>query len=114
MATRAKHPEQQRWNFDHDPESRPLGCNGLYGKSGAAKHRYRKEPVCDACKASQNHYERELNRGQKYPRVLKPCGTPAAALRHRYNNEPLDLACHEALLAARRKRHAARRARLAA
>jgi hypothetical protein len=29
-------------------------------------------------------------------RTLKPCGTRAAAVRHRHNNEPLDELCAEA------------------
>lgn len=77
----------------HDPEARPLGCNGRYGTAGSVRHIRRKEPACEACKASANHYHRERRRGQLYPRRLKPCGTQAAAQRHRYHGEELDFAC---------------------
>ena len=90
------HPNA-RWDLDHDPDDRPLGCNGRYGKSGAAGHYYRGEPRCDACAASQRHYEKERARGQLYPRVLKPCGTVAAAKRHQGNNEPMDFECSNAI-----------------
>ena len=88
-----KDASKQRWNLDHDPEARPLGCNGRYGKSGVNLHRYHKTPYCDACKASARHYEREVRRGQKYPRVLRPCGTRAAAERHRNKGEELCWPC---------------------
>jgi len=85
------------WDLEHDPEARPLGCNGRYGKSGAAAHYARGEPRCDDCAASQRHYEKEWRRGQRYPRVLKQCGTVAAAKRHQGNNEPMDFDCSEAI-----------------
>jgi len=81
------------WKFDHDPEDRPIGCNGRYGTSGAAKHHYHREEVCDDCKASARHYARERKRGQLYPRKLQPCGTRAAALRHRDRGEERCLPC---------------------
>jgi hypothetical protein len=82
------------WKLDHDPETRPLGCNGRYGNSGGTAHRKRGETACDQCKASAAHYRRERTRGGIKPRKLKPCGTWAAAARHRHHNEPLDFACY--------------------
>ena len=112
---RTKAHPNARWKLDHDPEALPLGCNGLYGKSGYNKHKYHGTEPCEACKESKRHYERERDRGQNYPRKLKPCGTPAAAKRHRYNKEPLDIACR---LAEQRERNEIRdrkrRAKLAA
>lgn len=102
------------WKFDHDPEAKPLGCNGRYGTSGSAKHHYHKTPPCEDCKASARHYARERARGQKYPRVLYPCGTRPAALRHRAKGEPLCLPCKlaeaEYQVPANEARKAARRA----
>jgi hypothetical protein len=95
------------WRTDHDPEARPLGCNGAYGPSGRKRHARRGEPNCQACKDSDAHYARELRRGQHLPRYINPCGTPAAARRHRYNDEPVDLACADAEAAY----HAANRAK---
>jgi hypothetical protein len=77
----------------HVPEIRPLGCNGKYGDSGSRRHQRAGEPSCEKCTASSNHYRREVRRGRPRPRTLRPCGTRAAASRHRYNNEPLDFAC---------------------
>lgn len=88
-----KHPEQQRWHLDHDPDARPLGCNGKYGQSGLQRHYRRGEKVCDDCRVSNNHYAREKHRGQLLPRRLKPCGTAAAARRHRKRGEPVCYAC---------------------
>ena len=34
-----------------------------------------------------------MRRGQNLPRHINPCGTPAAARRHRYKGERLDIAC---------------------
>lgn len=95
------------WNFDHDPEARPLGCNGRYGNSGAVKHNYYKTEACEDCKASARHYARERARGQKYPRVLQPCGTRAAALRHRAKGEERCLPCAVAEAADQAERKAA-------
>jgi hypothetical protein len=81
------------WDLSHDPAARPLGCNGAYGVSGARRHRRRKEDTCAACLASEAHYQREYRRGQPKPRVLRPCGTWAAAQRHRIKDERLDMAC---------------------
>jgi hypothetical protein len=41
----------------------------------------------------------------------KPCGTPAAAARHRYHREPIDPACRAALQAENQKRKAQERER---
>lgn len=49
--------------------------------------------VCRKCRASEAHYKREVRRGQKLGRRLEPCGTPAAARRHRVKGELLDTAC---------------------
>lgn len=84
------------WDLSHDPEARPLGCNGRYGKSGINKHYHHKTDPCEACRESARHYERELRRGQKYPRRLQPCGTRAAALRHRYAGEDVCFPCQVA------------------
>lgn len=89
-----KHKGGRSWRLDHDPSARPLGCNGRYGGSGATLHYKRGETACDKCKASASHYKRERRRGERNPRRLKPCGTPAAAARHRVNGEPVDFACH--------------------
>jgi hypothetical protein len=83
----------KRWQTQHDPEARPLGCNGKYGCSGRKRHQRQASPVCHECLASEAHYKREVRRGQKLGRRLHPCGTPAAARRHRYDNEPLDIPC---------------------
>lgn len=85
------------WDLTHNPNKRPLGCNGKYGKSGADGHRRRGEKVCRRCSASANHYAREFTRGGIRPRKLKPCGTNAAAERHRAKGEELCLACKVAL-----------------
>lgn len=82
-----------RINPTHNPLARPLGCNGKYGNSGGSAHRRRGEAPCRKCRTSQAHYKREHRRGALRPRRLKPCGTWAAAARHRARNEPLDFAC---------------------
>lgn len=101
------------WNFEHDPEARPIGCNGRYGRSGESKHLHHGEKACEDCLASRRHYERERRRGQKYPRALRPCGTKAAAERHRNNGEEIDLACRlaEADSSARAREKRRQRAR---
>jgi hypothetical protein len=81
------------WNLDHNPAVRPLGCNGRYGNSGKSAHKNRGEPNCARCKASAAHYARERRRGGIKPRKLEPCGTHAAAERHRAKGEPIDRAC---------------------
>jgi hypothetical protein len=43
------------------------------------------------------------------PRALAPCGTYAAAKRHRRKNEPLDRACLDALAEYQRQFNAAKR-----
>ena len=82
--------------MEHDPEERPLGCNGRYGNSGTNKHYYHGETPCDDCRKSARHYQKEVRRGQKYPRMLLPCGTMGAAKRHYARGEPLDAACKQA------------------
>jgi len=112
----AANKDPYRWKRDHNPEARPEGCNGKYGTSGAAKHRYYGEAVCELCKESARHYQREGRRGQKYPRFIHPCGTWQAAKRHRYNKESLDLPCRiaEAAYTAKCKAERQARAKLAA
>ena len=85
-----------RWRLDHDPDQRPLGCNGRYGNSGRKQHARRGEPPCQACRESVNHYDRERRRGQPNPRTLKPCGTNAAAKRHLRRKEPVCFKCRVA------------------
>jgi hypothetical protein len=106
-----KDPTKQHWDMSHNPEAKPLGCNGRYGKSGSNRHYYHKTKVCERCRQSARHYERELARGQAYPRRLKPCGTPAAARRHRARKEPMDKACLIAEDRARTERKARQRQR---
>jgi hypothetical protein len=86
-------PKRGPWKLDHDPEARPIGCNDAYGTSGATRHRRRGEQACQKCLDSAAHYLREYRRGQPKPRALKPCGTWAAAQRHRIKGEDLDFAC---------------------
>jgi hypothetical protein len=81
------------WKLDHNPEVRPLGCNGRYGNSGRGVHKNAGTPVCARCKKSAAHYARERRRGGIKPRTLEPCGTHAAAERHRRLGEPIDMAC---------------------
>ena len=87
----------RNWDKNHDPEERPLGCNGRYGNSGGSWHRRqtraKARKVCARCKKSAAHYARERRRGGIKPRELQPCGTWAAAVRHRYKGEELDFAC---------------------
>jgi hypothetical protein len=94
----------KNWDRTHNPDARPLGCNGKYGSSGRGRHKYYGTPVCDACKASDNHYCKELRRGQNIPRKKPfPCGTPAAAYQHRLKGERLDMACVEAEIQGKRE-----------
>lgn len=83
----------KNWDFSHDPHERPLGCNGKYGTSGIVAHSRKGEPTCEACRASRNHYMRELRRNNPSPRKLHPCGTPAAYHRHERKRERKDFAC---------------------
>ena len=97
MPFQPEHEPYKQWNLDHDPESRPRGCNGRYGPSGRAAHERLREEVCPVCRESENHYRRENRRGSGGTgRRLKPCGTNAAAKRHRRNNEELDFRCRVA------------------
>lgn len=84
------------WRLDHDPSARPLGCNGKYGVSGVQRHRKAGTEHCTPCRESAAHYRREARRGGIKPRKPQPCGTPAAAHRHRAKGEPVDFACHVA------------------
>lgn len=84
------------WKLDHDPTSRPLGCNGKYGDSGRKLHRRKGEEICSDCRESANHVVRERRRGSPSPRRINPCGTAAAARRHRLRGEPVDLLCRAA------------------
>lgn len=111
--SKPKDASKQRWKIDHDPEARPLGCNGRYGKSGWERHRRNGTEVCEACRESQRHYQREAARGQRYPRVLYPCGTHQAAERHRKNGEPVDFPCRLAYAAYNTENSRKRRARIA-
>ncbi|QPK40190.1 hypothetical protein SEA_JINKIES_59 [Arthrobacter phage Jinkies] len=86
----------KNWRVEHDPFERPLGCNGKYGTSGSKAHRYRGEPTCDKCRASETHYGREYRRGQGLGRPIYPCGTWQAAARHNRRGEPLDFPCRAA------------------
>ena len=83
----------KNWKPDHDPFTRPLGCNGKYGTSGSKKHRRNNQAPCDPCKASEAHYACELRRGQGLPRHINPCGTNAAYKRHLEHGEPIDFTC---------------------
>lgn len=85
------------WDLTHNPNRRPLGCNGKYSSSGAATHRRRGEKVCKRCRISAAHYSREATRRGLRPRRLKPCGTNAAAERHRKNGEELCFRCKVAI-----------------
>ena len=84
------------WRLDHDPEQRPLGCNGRYGDSGRKAHRRKGEDICGLCREAANHVVRERRRGQPNPRPLSPCGTPAAARRHRLHGQKPCLPCYNA------------------
>lgn len=78
---------------DHDPDARPLGCNGKYGESGLQQHKRAGTEPCDACRESYRHNRRELRSGRIKPRTPAPCGTYPAAARHAHKGEPLDFAC---------------------
>lgn len=77
--------------------------------------------VCASCPVLRQCYDFELAAGDETPRIaagvrwsaglpihLSPCGTNAAAKRHRVHKEPLDPACVEAERQERRRRWAAR------
>lgn len=81
------------WDIDHNPETRPIGCNGKYGGSGMQYHRAHGTTICQDCRDSHNHYQRERRRGGLPRRRPAPCGTNAAVDRHRRRKEPLDFAC---------------------
>jgi hypothetical protein len=76
---------------------RPLGCNGRYGPSGRVAHQRAGEEVCPLCRESHKHYRREGKRGNPgTKRRLQPCGTNAAAKRHRAKGEQLCFRCRVA------------------
>lgn len=84
----------KNWDLTHNPEVRPIGCNGRYGQSGVSRHYHRGTKTCKRCLKSAAHYQRERRRGSGLgPRKLKPCGTIAAAARHRRKGEPLCFPC---------------------
>lgn len=100
------------WKFEHNPEDRPLGCNGKYGSSGYKRHKREGTEPCAACLESKAHYTRELRRGQGYPnRTLVPCGERSAAVRHRRRGEPVDFKCRAAEARHRAKYMSRQRAR---
>jgi hypothetical protein len=108
------HPNA-RWRLDHDPEARPLGCNGRYGGSGRKKHARDRTPVCRACSDANNHYQREHRRGQPTPRPKpSPCGTYAGAHRHRGRGERPCLDCYTAEARYHQQLRATKRAALGA
>lgn len=59
--------------------------------------------------AERSRAYRDRKRGA--PPTLKPCGTYAAAIRHRRNGEPVDAACAAALAEYQAAQHANRKAR---
>lgn len=95
--TEKRHWVVKPWKKDHDPEARPLGCNGKYGASGTQAHKRKGQKACARCRKSEAHYQREYRRGAFKRKPLKPCGTPAAGHRHRARGEEIDLACRVAL-----------------
>lgn len=103
--------DNQRWDLTHDPEAKPLGCNGKYGRSGMERHRYHGEEICEPCRESGRHYDRERRRGQKYPRTLYPCGTYQAAARHKRKGEEVDYPCKVAYAERNTRDTRAKRAR---
>lgn len=70
---------------------------------GARRHRMAGEDPCPACDAAYKKYQREHSaayrlrtRGPAKGQQLLPCGTKAAAVRHRKAGEELDDACKAA------------------
>ena len=85
------------WDLTHRPDSRPKGCNGKYGSSGVKLHARRGTKACKLCRASTNHYRRELKRGQPLRRApLQPCGTHAGYRRHERRGEEKCFKCRAA------------------
>lgn len=85
-----------RWDLTHNPEARPLGCNGKYGGSGVKVHTRRGTEICERCRVSMRHYRREKRRGQHLARRRKPCGTHAGYRRHERAKEPICFKCRVA------------------
>lgn len=94
----------------HNPYARPLGCNGKYGASGTTAHRKRGETPCAACSESNGHYVYETKTRGLKPRKLQPCGTNAAAIRHRRRGEELCFPCRLAQAKDRNQRYHAGKA----
>jgi hypothetical protein len=83
------------------------------------RHKRYKEPVDDACAAGHKAWldssrerrrtNRQASRARirakngRVPKQLQPCGTAAAAERHKRRGEPIDEACRLAYNAARRE-----------
>lgn len=104
----------KNWKRDHDPGTPPVGCNGKPGDSGRKKHRRAGTEQCAKCREAAAWAARERRRGQGLPRPLHPCGTPAAAKRHRDNGERLCVPCAIAEARYHAENRAKHRATLAA
>lgn len=78
--------------------SRQLKPCGTVG--GYARHKWRGEPVDEACQIAWRDYHRARRSAGYAPpedkRELAPCGTFAAAQRHRKHGEPVCEACAQA------------------
>lgn len=72
---------------------------------GYSAHLYRRETPCQDCRDAHAAWARD--RRPKRPRAMQPCGTAAAAQRHRKRGEPLCDPCTEALRIDSRTRFAA-------
>ena len=96
----------KNWKTDHNPTTRPLGCNNKPGTSGSKAHRYRGETPCTTCKNAEAHYNRELRRGQNLPRPKHGCGTWQAAAQHYVRHEKPCFPCRIALSEYKAKRKA--------
>lgn len=76
-------------------ELEPCGTVGGYGR-----HKWRGEPIDEACQIAWRDYHRARRAAGYAPpetkRELAPCGTFAAAQRHRKHGEPVDEACAQA------------------
>ena len=68
------------------------------------------DPIDDHSAAAASRRWRDRRRGGP-PRTVEPCGTRAAAKRHRRNDEPIDDACRDAERAYQREASARARAR---
>jgi hypothetical protein len=89
----------KNWDYTHDPDARPTGCNGKYGKSGAQRHRREGEdpcPRCPRCHASAAHYMREYRRGALMNVKPGGCGTYGGTAMHKAKGEPTCFKCRVA------------------